>query len=145
MADSEATSTASSATSMVDSTASTAVSSASTVSQASSAAQSVSSTASSSASSASSTASAVSNASSAASSTVSSTSASSPVHLTDQEIYDLQHPKTYMAKAGEDLVSICNRFGVSYGSVANINHFRNAVRPWTNRPYQPPMLLKLRV
>lgn len=136
MADSEATSTASSATSMVDSTASTAVSSASTVSQASSAAQSVSSTASSSASSV---------ASAASSAAVSSTSTSSPVHLTDQEIYDLQHPKTYMAKAGEDLVSICNRFGVSYGSVANINHFRNAVRPWTNRPYQPPMLLKLRV
>lgn len=72
-------------------------------------------------------------------------SAAAPTHLTDQEIYDLEHPKTYMAQAGEDLVSICNRFGVSYGSVANINHFRNAVRPWTNRPYQPPMLIKLRV
>lgn len=141
MADSsEATNTASSATSVADSTASTAVSSASTVSQASSTAQSVASTATSSASS---TASSATSQASVADSQASS--AAAPTHLTDQEIYDLEHPKTYMAQAGEDLVSICNRFGVSYGSVANINHFRNAVRPWTNRPYQPPMLIKLRV
>lgn len=73
-----------------------------------------------------------------------SESESEPVHLTDQEIYDLNHPKTYMAKAGESLLDICNHFHVSYGLVCDINHFRNAKRPYTNRPYEPPMLLKLR-